>query len=304
MSATVDDVPPVRGLIDPILQVLRNQGGSASNTEIESGIREILNLPDDILDVTIRNGRPRLRVRLSMARSQLKESGYINNHTQGVWSLTRLGSEVGTVDQQQVTKVVEAYREARHENPQPSEEILNPQGDDDSDDGDSEWGLRVRKILGSMPPDDFEKFCGIVLRNSGFAKVDVTGKSGDGGIDGNGIVQINSLISFPILFQCKRYVGSVGSSAIRDFRGAMQGRADRGVIMTTGTFSPDAKKEASRDGAPPIDLVDGDGLIALLASLGLGLKKVTRTEVDVDWWKSNFVVTISDDDGIGTVNEQ
>ena len=59
-----------------------------------------------------------------------------------------------------------------------------------------------------------------------------------------------------MFFQCKRYRGSVGASAIRDFRGAMVGRTDKGLLITTGTFTADAKREATRDGAPVLDLID------------------------------------------------
>ncbi len=108
----------------------------------------------------------------------------------------------------------------------------------------------------------------------------VTGRSGDGGIDGVGILQVNPFVSFNVLFQCKRYAGSVTPSQIRDFRGAMQGRADKGIIMTTGTFTVEAKKEARRDGAPPIQLVDGDDLVKLFEKLEFGLRP--RKTYDLD----------------------
>jgi restriction system protein len=108
----------------------------------------------------------------------------------------------------------------------------------------------------------------------------VTGQSGDGGIDGHGILQINPLVSFKVLFQCKRYAGSVSSSALRDFRGAMQGRADKGIVITTGSFTADARREAARDGVPPIELIDGSKLAEMLAELGLGVKPVTTYEID------------------------
>ena len=132
------------------------------------------------------------------------------------------------------------------------------------------------------------------LRASGFTDVNVTGRSSDGGIDGNGIIRIGELISFPILFQCKRWEGSVGPSVVRDFRGAMQGRADRGLIIATGTFSSEARREASRDGAPPIDLVDGESLVDRLKELRLGVKveMVEQVTVETDWWESNFGTSV------------
>jgi restriction system protein len=149
-----------------------------------------------------------------------------------------------------------------------------------------EWHQRLHKILLSMSPDAFERLIQRMLRESGFIQVEVTGRAGDGGIDGVGIARVNGFLSFHVLFQCKRYQGSVSSSHIRDFRGSMQGRTDKGLFITTGTFTRDAVKEATRDGAPPIDLIDGEQLVRRLKELGLGvqIRMVESVEVDEDWF--------------------
>lgn len=131
-----------------------------------------------------------------------------------------------------------------------------------------------------LPPSGFERLSQRIPRLSGFIQVVVSGRTGDGGIDGHGTLQINPLVSFKVLFQCKRYTKAVSSPDVRDFRGAMAGRADKGIIITTGTFTADAKREASRDGVPPIELIDGEKLIDMLRDLELGLKPVTTFEVD------------------------
>lgn len=143
------------------------------------------------------------------------------------------------------------------------------------------WQDRLLECLLKMKPPAFERLCQKILQDSGFVKVDVTGRSGDGGIDGIGVLRLN-LLSFHVFFQCKRWKGSVGASVIRDFRGAMVGRADKGLVMTTGTFSTDARKEATRDGAPAIDLVDGETLCELLKGLkiGVSIQKVERVLVE------------------------
>lgn len=132
----------------------------------------------------------------------------------------------------------------------------------------------------------FEKLVQRVLRESGFTQVEVTGRTDDGGIDGRGIARIHGLMSFHVLFQCKRYKGSVSTGEIRDFRGAMVGRADKGLFISTGTFTPAAVKEATRDGAPPIDLIDGTELAEKLKELGLGVRKeiVEIPRVDERWF--------------------
>ena len=135
-------------------------------------------------------------------------------------------------------------------------------------------------MLWSLPAEGFERLSQRLLRESGFTQVTVTGRSRDGGIDGYGTLQVNPLVSFRVLFQCKKYEGSVLPSHVRDFRGAMTGRTDKGIIITTGTFTAEARREASRDGAPPIELIDGEKLIDMFQELELGLKPVTTFEID------------------------
>jgi restriction system protein len=153
-------------------------------------------------------------------------------------------------------------------------EVLAPE----QEDGD--YRVRLMHILRSLAASGFERLCQRLLREAGFEQVTVTGKSNDGGIDGHGILVLNPFVSFRVLFQCKRYAGSVVPGQVRDFRGAMQGRADKGLILTTGTFTVEARREAGRDGAPPIELVDGEKLIELFEKLELGLEPVTSYEID------------------------
>lgn len=153
------------------------------------------------------------------------------------------------------------------------------------------WESEALTVLKEMPPSGFERLCQRVLREAGFIQVEVTGRSGDGGIDGRGVVKLGAVLSFHVHFQCKRYKETVSASVVRDFRGAMVGRADKGVIMTTGMFSREARAEALRDGAPPLDLIDGDELVQMLKSYRLGISVVERKveEVSVDRsWFENF----------------
>jgi restriction system protein len=139
---------------------------------------------------------------------------------------------------------------------------------------------RVLEIMQLLPPAGFERLCQRLLREAGFQQVKITGRSGDGGIDGIGILQVNPFVSFKVLFQCKRWSSPVGSPEIRNLRGAMMGRADKGLVLTTGSFTADAQAEAVRDGASPIELVDGQALVTLLEQLQLGLTPRTTYEVD------------------------
>jgi len=141
------------------------------------------------------------------------------------------------------------------------------------------------EILRGLPPEGFERISQRLLRESGFSQVIVTGRSGDGGIDGHGTLRINPLVSFRVLFQCKRYTGVVTPTHVRDFRGAMTGRADKGIIITTGSFTAAAKEEAARDGAPPIELIDGEKLLDMFEELELGLTPTKTFEVEESFFK-------------------
>jgi restriction system protein len=151
----------------------------------------------------------------------------------------------------------------------------------ESDDVEPDWTTTLLDVLAEVPADAFERLCQRVLRESGFTRVEVTGRAGDGGIDGIGVLRIN-LVSFHVLFQCKRWKSSVGPAVVRDFRGAMVGRADKGLILTTASFTAEARREATRDGAPAIDLVDGEALCGLLRKLGLGVRVRVVEEVEVN----------------------
>ncbi|WP_133065093.1 restriction endonuclease, partial [Flavimaricola marinus] len=145
----------------------------------------------------------------------------------------------------------------------------------------------ILQFAGQIYPSWWTTFRGLLhlLREAGFTKVEVRGKSGDGGIDGVGVLRVN-LVSFQVYFQCKRWKGSVGSKEIRDFRGALQGRADKGLFITTGHFTSQASDEATRDGAIAIDLIDGDRLCELLKEnrLGVTTEMIERVSINPEWF--------------------
>ena len=146
----------------------------------------------------------------------------------------------------------------------------------------------VLNTILSLTPSAFERLTQRILRESGFVQVEVTGQTGDGGIDGKGIVKLNGIMSFHMMFQCKRYTSSsITSSAIRDFRGALQGRANKGLFITTSSFTRDAIREASRAGTTPIDLIDGDELVEIMKKLKLGIKPIIKTEyvINKNWFE-------------------
>jgi restriction system protein len=238
---------------------------------------------------TLKNGESRVRNQVAWARFYLAKAGLIDASQRGVWSLTEKGLRSRLVD----GKAYDLFREVRQEfheeweakasetAPSPTESSADPAEASDAMDHRG----HLLQVLRGLPPDGFERICQRLLRESGFEQVTVTGRSGDGGIDGVGILEVNPFVSFKVLFQCKRYTGSVSASQVRDFRGAMMGRADKGLILTTGTFTLDAKREARRDGVPPIELVDGEKLIDMFERLELGLRPRTVYDVDDSFFK-------------------
>lgn len=272
--------------MNPLLCALRVLGGSGSVQEIYDKVVELEKLPDDVLSQlhdAEKSDQTEVAYRLAWARTYLKKYGLLENSTRGVWALTARVKEKEQVDPQDVVRTVRALDKKLATGTDSA--IAAPSELSQED----EWKQKLHAILTQqLAPAAFERLVQRLLRESGFTQVEVTGHSGDGGIDGRGIARIHGFMSFHVLFQCKRYKGAVPSSEIRDFRGAMVGRADKGLFITTGTFSPAAVKEATRDGAPPIDLVDGNELADKLRDLGLGVAKemVEIVRVDEKWFES------------------
>lgn len=274
-------LPSHDDLMLPTLQVLEARGGSATNDEIQEALIEMLGLTAEQLDVSYpTSGFPILPDRMSWARSYLKYPGLVDNPKRGVWVLTEDGRAALEWSMQDLRHAVaKGYAERQKVAKAIAAEAV-PTGDPGNSSPD--WSEFLLATLKAMDPSAFERLAQRLLRESDFVKVEVTGKSSDGGIDGSGVLRIG-LISFHVLFQCKRYAGSVPAGTVRDFRGAMQGRADKGLIITTGSFTAEARREATRDGAPAIDLIDGEALCQLLKDkrLGVEVREVVREEVTV-----------------------
>lgn len=280
-GAHMTAMPTYQTLMNPLLEALRSLGGSATNDEMAARVIEMMALPDEVSEKSHGKGNmTEVEYRLHWARSYLKADGYLENPRRTVWALTRKGRESTKVNAKQLAKRVRAQRRAAKAAAEPDSPGVDGQSAI-SQEAATTWQEELLETLLAMSPDGFERLCQRILRESGFTEVEVTGRSGDGGIDGHGIIRLAGLISFNVIFQAKRYRSNIGASVVRDFRGAMVGRADKGVIITTAGFTRDARAEATRDGAPPIDLLGGGDLIDLLKKLELGVKTTTRVVEDV-----------------------
>lgn len=271
MKKIAGDVPSFDQLFIPALECLRSLGGSASISELEDQVAKAVGLSEE------QRNRPykhttHFAYRLSWARSYLKRFGLISNSARGVWSLTDKGKTAKKINPEEIKRLVRSEQRAGVPDTGLKEEA-RPRWKDD-----------LITTIQSMPADAFERLCMLILREAGFQKVEVMGRSGDRGIDGRGILQMNGLLSFHVIFQCKRWSGSVGPDEVRSLRGSMAGRADKGILLTTGRFTSAAMQEAVREGVTPIDLVNGEQLCEKMREVGLGVR--IEPVVDRDWLKS------------------
>ncbi len=280
-------VPQYFELFNPVLEAIKRLGGSATIAELDEEVTKNLNLTSEEVAQPHNERVTELEYRLGWARSYLKAYGLLDNSARGVWVLTPKGRDTDSVDPLQVVQFVRnLIKGKKSRSDKSSNKNLRAVADVEAVEIaetvlEEKWREELLERLLKLSPAAFERLSQRLLRESGFVEVKVTGRSGDGGIDGVGIVRLGGLLGFPVLFQCKRYQGSVGPGVVRDFRGAMIGRADRGLIITTGTFSREAKAEATRDGAPPIDLVDGEQLLDKLKELRLGVNVKMIEQVSV-----------------------
>jgi restriction system protein len=266
-------VPTYDGLFNPLLRAMRELGGSASVAEQEDEVAQLLNLSEEQASEIHRGNRSKLSYRLAWARNYLKRAGLLENSARGVWALTGKGRATEKVDAKTINRLVKSLDAEESSTPEKPEKGVPPP--------ELRWEDEALETIKQISPKAFETLCQRLLRESGFIQVEVTGRSGDGGIDGRGVLRVGGVLSFHVIFQCKRYKDTVSAGIVRDFRGAMVGRADKGLLITTGTFTRDARAEAQRDGAPPLDLIDGEELVQKLRELRLGIEITPRVIEDV-----------------------
>jgi restriction system protein len=284
MSTASSNIPTPKELMWRVVLALRELGGSGTIQEIREKVAEIGGFDDQQLSKLHGKGPlTEIEYRVGWARWLLKAAGAITQSQNGVWALTDVGRSVSESD---MARLYSVSRTKQHTAKAKSSDTESPDDQvSEGDDANPQWREALLERVLMMDPSSFEQLAARLLREKGFTSVSVTGRTGDGGIDGVGVLRV-SLINFKVFFQCKRYKGSVGSSVIRDFRGAMAGRADKGLLITTGSFSRDAKAEATRDGAPPVDLIDGDDLCELLKETKLGIRTREATTVDEPFFSS------------------
>lgn len=280
--------PQFLRFILPLVEVLKNNSGSATSSEATDLVIEKMNISESEQQEVLKNGTSRVRNQIAWARNYLVQTDYLDSSKRGVWSLTEKGlnTDINKIDPLVIFKQVQD-KYVKKSSSKTSEETHEKQVEliEEPEQQGQNYRIELLNFLKSLSPDGFERLTRRLLLEAGFENVVVTGKTGDGGIDGHGILQINPLVSFKVMFQCKRFQNSVSPSQIRDFRGAIIGRAEKGIFITTGTYTKSAKDEARRDGVVPIELVDGDKLVQMFEELELGLKVKKTFEIDYEFFR-------------------
>lgn len=269
--------------INPVLTTLQANGGAGESSDVIEQVINKLEITEAELEETTSNGQSRIRNQIQWARFYLFKAGLIDNAQRGIWRLTNDGLDKKLDDDGVYTlfkSVQDGVKKTPTSKPKKSEPVF-----DNIPTEDEEHSIGLINLIQNLTPSGFEKLCKRLLTEIGINEISITGGSGDQGIDGKGIVKLNDVVSLNIVFQCKRYKETVSPHHVRDFRGAMQGRGEKGLIITTGRFTKEAKNEANRDGVTPIELIDGDRLIELFEKYRLGLKPVTVYEIDHDFFK-------------------
>lgn len=271
-----------------VISALKDLGNSGTPAEVRELIAQKLQLSDDALNEQMNSGASRFENQVAWAKFYLAKAGYIDASKRGVWSLTETGGNANLTEKEAIRIFQGVQRQFKDKTAidnggsthQAIEETIAPTNDNLV--ASKDHPAEILEIIRNLPPANFEKLCQRLLREAGFQQVEVTGRSGDGGIDGKGLLQINPLLSIQVVFQSKRYQASapVTVSQIRDLRGAMAGRTDKGIFITTSTFTADARREALREGVPPIELVDAQKLVVMFEVLELGL--IPRTVYEID----------------------
>ena len=268
--------------LGPVLDALRALGGKASPRECSDWVAEQFKLPPEILGAKMKSGSERFHNQVQWARQYLAWEGLLDSSQRGVWTLTPKGAKTHLdLEASRVIflKWVSIFAEAR----QKKGAVATPKAIEPTEEAESPEEVEEQELIDvllTLPPDGFERLCKRLLHEYGLERVVVLGRSHDGGIDGRGILRLNPFVGLKVMFQSKRIKGSVSRAQVGDFRNATMGRADKGIFITTGTFSKDAKKEADREGVLPIELVDGERLVELFQAKQLGVRQKQVYEID------------------------
>ncbi|WP_333665663.1 restriction endonuclease [Parvibaculum sp.] len=278
----------------PVIDALRDLGSSAKPKEVYAWVAEHYDIPKEEIESTTKNGQSSFENRIGWARFYLAKAGLVASEQRGVWVLTEQGRKTNLSHDEAYSLFRTIHDNFPRTEARPGKAAQTDEALDDADASapdekaylnQDEVQEELVTLLRSVTDKGFEELCGRLLRHIGFENVKVSGQSGDRGIDGEGYLLINRFVRTKVMFQCKRYAGTVQAKEVRDFRGAIQGRAERGIFLTTGTFTKGAREEAARENATAIELVDIDRLLELMIGESLGVSEAKALTINREFFK-------------------
>jgi restriction system protein len=294
MHQTIDTqkLPAVVGFIPRILTALRQMNGVAKAGAVKAAVvQAVSDAGESMNDQMLASGVPKYQNDIYWARMYLVNAGLLEpakTAGHGTWKLTTLGWE--SAEDMQTAAAIYYQTASKGGKNKDETDMPAPSGDDLQQDieGTVDWQVQLKEILWSLSDQGFEHLCAAIMTANGLDQIKVTGKSGDKGIDGMGLMYLDgaSLVSIRVAWQCKRYTtGSVRSMEVRNFRGSMDHKTDHGIIFTTSTFTPDAMAESVDLGKTPIRLVPLDQLIQTLKDLKLGVGPAPEHVIDASFFE-------------------
>ena len=281
-------IPKQADLYWPVIQAFKELHSSRQEQLVEKVCTDI-NLSER--DISILHGKgptTEISYRISWVKDSLKRVGILETPERGLWTLTKKGRHIVSEKEakglrSEVRALIKKQRKITYGTKKRASRKSAPD-DQGPEYLDEAWKGEILDAVRSMTPSAFEWLATLLLSKSDFHDLVVTQQTRDGGIDVQGFMKEGKgIVRRPVLVQCKRYNErkKVAPKEIRDFRGAVEGRAEIGIFITCGKYSDDARKEAVREGAIRINLVDGEQLADMLKKAELGVKVEEREYVTV-----------------------
>lgn len=284
-------LPTERNVDLPLLKVLADADGPLPmSTAVDNVTKLFPKITQEDLAGRLKNGTSRWRNRVQWARQRLLINGELDGSVRGVWKITGKGKA-------RIEREWSSWRPAYSElSPagasaetilkRESQDEENPQEafDDALDKLNENLQTEILNVLLIIDPPLFESIIGQLLEKMRYGNPEVTGRSGDGGIDGT--CSLDALGLVKLHFQAKRWKNQVGAREIRDFIGGIQTfRGEYGIFVTTSDFTKDAIETAKRSGK--VRLVDGQEMAKLMIKHGLGVDKtpVHVAKIDRDYFE-------------------
>lgn len=276
-------LPPYTELLWPTLQSIISLGGSASIEELDRAVITRQRLSPESQTLPHGDGPgTEIEYRLAWARTYLKGMGLLANTRRAVWSVTTRGRNTSESDVKPLLAAFTAEQRRRRLSRNAGVDVVKvlPQVPTESAEPDANrWRDDIVETIDQLPPRGFARLVTTLLSAAGFSTAAVTSGS-DERVEGVGVYRL-ALLSFSVCFQCIRETDRVGADVVREFRASMAARGEKGLLISTGSFTDGARNEAHRAGAPLIDLIDGKRLCDLLKEHSLGVHTTVRTVEDV-----------------------